>query len=63
MFLGMILVAWGVVATLFAWMQTGTHFYVLRLILGLAESGAYPGTVSQLPHPCSPWRPHILQPG
>ena len=42
-FLGGILVAWGLVASLFAWMQTAAHFYILRFILGLAESGAYPG--------------------
>lgn len=46
-FLGTILVVWGLVATLFAWMQTSAQFYTLRLILGLAESGAYPGTLSQ----------------
>jgi len=34
------------VATLFAWMQTSAQFYTLRLILGLAESGAYPGATS-----------------
>ena len=42
-FLGGILVAWGIVASLFAWMRTAAHFYILRFILGLAESGAYPG--------------------
>ena len=42
-FLGGILVAWGLIASLFAWMQTAAHFYILRFILGLAESGAYPG--------------------
>ncbi|EIE20526.1 MFS general substrate transporter, partial [Coccomyxa subellipsoidea C-169] len=42
-FLGTIVVVWGLVATLFAWMQTSAQFYTLRLILGLAESGAYPG--------------------
>ena len=38
------MIVWGVVASLFAWMRTAMHFYVLRFILGLAESGAYPGT-------------------
>ena len=42
-FLGSILVVWGLVAGLFAWMRTPTQFYALRFILGLAESGAYPG--------------------
>lgn len=42
-FLGGILVAWGCVATLFSCMRSQWQFYVLRFILGLAESGAYPG--------------------
>lgn len=48
-FLGTILVIWGLVAGLFAWMRTATHFYLLRFILGLAESGAYPGNAALLP--------------
>ncbi len=43
LFLGSILISWGLVATLFAWMKTSAQFYMLRFILGLAESGAYPG--------------------
>ncbi len=50
-FLGGILIVWGVVASLFAWMRTAMHFYVLRFILGLAESGAYPGAPN-LPSDC-----------
>jgi MFS family permease len=42
-FLGGILIAWGLVAGLFAWMRDAAQFYALRFILGLAESGAYPG--------------------
>lgn len=42
-FLGSILVLWGVTASLFAVMQNIWQFFLLRLILGLAESGAYPG--------------------
>lgn len=48
-FLGGILIVWGVVASLFAWMRTAMHFYILRFILGLAESGAYPGAPIQCP--------------
>ena len=48
-FLGGILIIWGLVAGLFAWMRTATQFYVLRFVLGLAESGAYPGNT---PPPC-----------
>lgn len=53
-FLGGILIAWGLVASLFAWMRTATHFYILRFILGLAESGAYPGVLMQHKHPITP---------
>lgn len=42
-FLGSILVMWGLVASLFAVMQNRWQFFILRFILGLTESGAYPG--------------------
>ena len=42
-FLGGILVVWGAVTLLFAFMRTARQFYALRLLLGVAESGAYPG--------------------
>ena len=42
-FLGVILVVWGGVTLLFAFMRTAGQFYFLRLLLGVAESGAYPG--------------------
>ena len=42
-FLGAILVVWGGVTLLFAFMRTAGQFYFLRLLLGVAESGAYPG--------------------
>ena len=41
--LPIIIVAWGVVATLFAGLKSATDFYVLRLLLGVAESGSFPG--------------------
>jgi hypothetical protein len=42
-FLGSILIAWGLVAGMFAWMRDAAQFHTLRFILGVAESGAYPG--------------------
>ena len=42
-FLGAILVLWGGVTLLFAFMRTAGQFFFLRLLLGVAESGAYPG--------------------
>lgn len=47
--LPIIIVAWGVVATLFAGLKSATDFYVLRLLLGVAESGSFPGA-----SPCVP---------
>ena len=41
--LPIIIVAWGVVATLFAGLKSATDFYVLRFLLGVAESGSFPG--------------------
>ncbi|KAL6757387.1 major facilitator superfamily domain-containing protein [Haematococcus lacustris] len=35
--------AWGVTASSFALMRTSTQFYWLRALLGLTESGAFPG--------------------
>ena len=44
--LPIIIVSWGVVATLFAGLKSATDFYVLRLLLGVAESGSFPGISS-----------------
>lgn len=40
-----IMVGWGLVATLFAFMQTPVHFLVLRFLLGVAEAGFFPGVL------------------
>lgn len=53
-FLGSILALWGLVASLFAWMRVAPQFYALRFVLGLAESGAYPGNT----HPFLPSQGH-----
>eukprot|EP00210_Caulerpa_lentillifera_P003336 g3183.t1 len=41
--LATILFVWGIVAGTFAFMNKPWQFYVLRLLLGLAEGGTYPG--------------------
>jgi MFS family permease len=41
-FLGGILMLWGGVTLLFAFMRTAAQFYALRFLLGIAESGARP---------------------
>lgn len=40
-----IMCAWGVFSTLFAWMQSPEHFYILRFLLGVAEAGFFPGVL------------------
>ena len=44
-FLGITLVAWGSVASSFAAMRTKAYFYAMRFVLGLCETGAYPGAL------------------
>jgi ACS family tartrate transporter-like MFS transporter len=38
-------VGWGAMATAMAFIQTPTHFYILRFLLGVFESGFAPGVV------------------
>ncbi|MBX5464106.1 MAG: MFS transporter [Clostridia bacterium] len=45
-----ILVTWGVVAILMAFIRTPWQFYLVRFILGLAEAGFFPGIILYLTH-------------
>lgn len=40
--LASIMLAWGIVAALFAAVKHRWQFYLLRLLLGLAEAGSFP---------------------
>ncbi|NVZ59513.1 MFS transporter [Pseudomonas edaphica] len=40
-----IMFTWGIVATLMAFIQNETQFYVLRFLLGVAEAGFFPGVI------------------
>jgi MFS family permease len=40
-----IMLTWGVVAAGMAFIQTETHFYILRFLLGVAEAGFFPGVI------------------
>ncbi|MFK8330565.1 MFS transporter [Pseudomonas sp. BJa5] len=40
-----IMFTWGIVATLMAFIQNETHFYILRFLLGIAEAGFFPGVI------------------
>lgn len=41
--LGVILVVWGLAAVLMAFVKTPLEFYIVRLLLGIAEAGTLPG--------------------
>ncbi|MDF1817339.1 MAG: MFS transporter [Immundisolibacteraceae bacterium] len=43
-----IMIIWGGVSASMAWVTTPTEFYVMRFILGVAESGLYPGVILYL---------------
>ena len=43
--LARIMLSWGVVTILLAFAYSATSFYVLRLLLGIAEAGCYPGLI------------------
>ena len=46
--LARILITWGIVATLSAFVQNATQLYVLRFLLGVTEAGFFPGVVMYL---------------
>ncbi len=48
--IGRIMISWGVVTVLFAFQRTAPQFYSLRLLLGLAEAGFFPGVIVYLTH-------------
>lgn len=43
--LARIMLSWGIVTILLAFAYSATSFYVLRLLLGIAEAGCYPGLI------------------
>jgi len=40
-----IMFTWGIVATMMAFVQNETQFYILRVLLGVAEAGFFPGVL------------------
>jgi MFS transporter, ACS family, tartrate transporter len=40
-----IMISWGLLATLTAWVTTPNQFYASRFLLGLAEAGFFPGVI------------------
>ena len=45
-----IMVSWGIVAALTAFVKTPLQFYTVRFFLGLAEAGFFPGVIVYLTH-------------
>lgn len=45
-----IMVTWGLVTVLMAFIQTPMHFYAVRILLGVCESGFFPGILVYLTH-------------
>jgi ACS family tartrate transporter-like MFS transporter len=45
-----IMVSWGLITVLMAFIQTPTHFYLVRILLGAAEAGFFPGILVYLTH-------------
>jgi ACS family tartrate transporter-like MFS transporter len=45
-----IMISWGILAILTGFIQTTTHFYIIRFLLGAAEAGFFPGIVVYLNH-------------
>jgi MFS transporter, ACS family, tartrate transporter len=45
-----IMVTWGLITVLMAFIRTPTHFYLVRILLGVAEAGFFPGVLVYLTH-------------
>ncbi|MGW6299624.1 MFS transporter [Peribacillus butanolivorans] len=43
--IGRIMITWGIVVILTAWVQNANHLYILRFLLGVAEAGFFPGVL------------------
>jgi D-galactonate transporter len=48
LWLGPIMILWGVISTCTMFVTSATGFYVLRFLLGIAESGFFPGVILYL---------------
>jgi MFS transporter, ACS family, tartrate transporter len=45
-----IMVTWGILAALTAFVKTANQFYLMRFLLGVGEAGFYPGVIVYLTH-------------
>jgi MFS transporter, ACS family, tartrate transporter len=53
----LIVALWGAISAATAWVENATSFYVLRLLLGAAEAGLFPGLILYV----SLWFPHAYR--
>ena len=45
-----IMISWGLLAVMMAFVKTATQFYTVRFLLGAAEAGFFPGLIVYLSH-------------
>ncbi len=45
-----IMITWGIIAAMTAYVSEPEHFYIIRFCLGLAEAGFFPGVIVYLTH-------------
>jgi ACS family tartrate transporter-like MFS transporter len=45
-----IMITWGIIAAMTAFVTKPSHFYAIRFLLGLAEAGFFPGVIVYLTH-------------
>jgi len=55
LWIGRIMISWGIVSALFMFTTSATMFYTLRFMLGIAEAGFYPGIILYLTY----WYPRF----
>jgi ACS family tartrate transporter-like MFS transporter len=48
--LARIIISWGIIAVLTGLIRDSTHFYIARVLLGMAEAGFFPGVIVYLSH-------------
>ena len=45
-----IMISWGILAIIMAFVKTASQFYTVRFLLGAAEAGFFPGLIVYLSH-------------
>jgi MFS family permease len=58
MWIARIMITWGLISGAMMFVETPTHFYVLRFLLGVAEAGFIPGVLLYLTY----WFPAARRP-